>query len=170
MMDIFVHNWTYEFGIRYLKTGLTGIAREEIDILENYVLANGIGNQWTREEDWDYRPDSGFYTGDMTEQEYSIIDRVNRTRRNHKAPYGFSKENQGTYPVQVMCSAVYELLCELGIPELIEERIDDLREAGLPKPANEYGQIWNIVMEVLDQMVEAMGRKYGDREIPKFCP
>jgi ATP-dependent helicase/nuclease subunit B len=161
MMDIFVHNWTYESVFRYLKTGLTGIAREEIDILENYVLANGIrGNQWTREEDWDYRPDSGFYTGDMTEREYSIIDRVNRTRRNIIKPLmDFRKKTRGRTPVRVMCSAVYELLCELGIPELIEERIDDLREAGSLSLANEYGQIWNIVMEVLDQMVEAMGEE-----------
>ena len=66
-----------------------------------------------------------------------------------------------------MCSAVYEFLCELEIPELIEERIDDLREAGSLSLANEYGQIWNIVMEVLDQTVEAMGEgKHGDREIP----
>jgi len=39
MLDIFIENWSYEAVFRYLKTGLTGIDRESIDRLENYVLA-----------------------------------------------------------------------------------------------------------------------------------
>ena len=100
MMDIFVHNWSYESVFRYLKTGLTGIAREEIDILENYVLANGIrGNQWTREEDWDYRPDSGvlFRRNDGAGAFHNRQSEPYPPECS-KAPYGFSKENQGTHP------------------------------------------------------------------------
>ncbi|HZJ56832.1 MAG TPA: helicase-exonuclease AddAB subunit AddB, partial [Clostridia bacterium] len=161
MMDIFVHNWSYESVFRYLKTGLTGIVREDVDVLENYILANGIrGSQWTRGEDWDYRPDSGFYSGKITGREHSVIDRVNNTRQNILKPLmDFRRNTRGRTPVRDMCSAVYEFLCDLGVPELIEERIDDLREAGSLNLANEYAQIWNIVMEVLDQTVEAMGEE-----------
>src|SRR5699024_3560512 len=56
-------------------------------------------------------------------------------------------------------TAIYQFLCDLGIPDLIEERIEDLKKAGTLALANEYGQIWNIVMEVLDQTVEAKGEE-----------
>lgn len=161
MMDIFIHNWSYEAVFRYLKTGLTGIAREDIDVLENYVLASGIkGNQWTSEDDWTYRPDSGFNSKGMTERELLIIENVNRTRRNILEPImSFRNKTKGRTQVRTMCTAIYQFLCDLGIPDLIEERIEDLKKAGTLALANEYGQIWNIVMEVLDQTVEAMGEE-----------
>lgn len=161
MMDIFIHNWSYEAVFRYLKTGLTGIAREDIDILENYVLANGIrGSQWTSEEDWNYRPESGFYSGGLRERELLIMDRVNQTRRQILEPLmTFRNKTRGRTSVRTMCSALYEFLLDLGIPELMEKRIEELRSGGYLALANEYGQIWNITMEVLDQTVEAMGEE-----------
>ncbi|MFY9297077.1 MAG: helicase-exonuclease AddAB subunit AddB [Caldicoprobacterales bacterium] len=161
MMDIFIHNWSYEAVFRYLKTGLTGINREDIDILENYVLANGIrGNQWLREDDWNFRPDSEFSTTGITERELYILDRVNKTRREILKPImDFRNKTRGRTSVRIMCSAVYEFLCDLKVPELIEDRIHTLEDGGSLTLANEYSQIWNIVMEVLDQTVEAMGEE-----------
>ena len=54
-LEIFANNWSYEAVFRYAKTGFLSIERDDLDLLENYVLANGIrGNMWTREDDWDY--------------------------------------------------------------------------------------------------------------------
>jgi len=54
-LEVFTGNWSYEAVFRYLKTGLTGVDRADLDLLENYVLANGIkGSSWVREEDWSY--------------------------------------------------------------------------------------------------------------------
>ncbi len=161
MMDIFIHNWSYESVFRYLKTGLTGIDREDIDVLENYVLANGIrGSQWLMEDDWSYRPDSGFTTSGMTERELFILDRVNKTRKEIIKPIIiFRNKTKGRTSVRIMCSAIYEFLCDLKVPERIEERIQTLKNNGSLTLANEYSQIWNIVMEVLDQTVEAMGEE-----------
>ena len=45
-----IRNWSYESVFKYLKSGLVNIDSNEIDILENYVLANGIkGFKWTNE-------------------------------------------------------------------------------------------------------------------------
>lgn len=49
-LEVSMRNWSYESIFKYLKSGLTGIDRKEIDILENYILANGIkGFKWTGE-------------------------------------------------------------------------------------------------------------------------
>ena len=41
-LDIFINNWNYESVFRYARTGFSGVDREDLDLLENYVLANGI--------------------------------------------------------------------------------------------------------------------------------
>ena len=48
--EVYIRNWSYESVFKYLKSGLSGIDRKDIDILENYILARGIkGFKWTGE-------------------------------------------------------------------------------------------------------------------------
>ena len=54
LLDILVYDFKYDAMFAYLKSGLTPLTTEEIDILENYVLAYGIkGYKW-KQEYWDY--------------------------------------------------------------------------------------------------------------------
>lgn len=161
MLDIFVHNWSYEAVFRYLKTGLTGIDREDIDILENYVLACGIrASRWTQEEDWHYRPDAGFDEGGITERELELLTRVNEVRRQLIEPLlKFRERTRGRTKVKEICTALFDFLCEIQIPETMEKLVEEFKISGDLALANEYSQIWNITMEVLDQIVEAMGEE-----------
>ena len=45
-------NFSYESVFRYLRTGLTGFSDEEIDIVENYVIALGIRGYKKWQEKW----------------------------------------------------------------------------------------------------------------------
>lgn len=159
MLEIFVHNWSYESVFRYLKTGLTGIPRADIDVLENYVLACGIrGSRWTQEEDWNYRPDAGFDAGGITEKELGLLTRVNQIRRQVVQPLSrFREQTRGRTKAREMCAALFDFLCEIKVPESIEMLVEKFKGSGDLMLANEYSQIWNTVMEVLDQVVEAMG-------------
>ena len=79
-LEIFTGNWSYEAVFRYLKTGLTGIDRNELDLLENYVLARGIkGSNWVRNEDWSYGTPESQY-------ELELQQRVNQVRKTAAAP------------------------------------------------------------------------------------
>ena len=52
ILDMKDKNYSYDSVFRYLKSGLTGIPDEDIFLLENYVIANGIkGNRWF-DESW----------------------------------------------------------------------------------------------------------------------
>lgn len=159
MLDIFVHNWSYETVFRYLKTGLTGIGREDIDILENYVLACGIrGSRWIQAEDWDYRPNAGFDEGGITEKELELLTRVNQVRRQVIGPLlKFRERTKGRTKAREICTALFDFLCEIHIPETMEELVEQFKTSGELALANEYSKVWNIIMEVLDQIVEAMG-------------
>lgn len=158
-LEILTSNWHYEAVFRYLKTGLTGIPDQELDLLENYVLANGIkGSSWTKEEDWNStlgynttKPGVGPYVVEM-------LERVNTARRAAAAPlqrlYGKIK---GKCSGKEFCTALYEFLDELGIPERLEGLVQHFTELGELDKAQEYSQVWNMLLELLDQVVEAMG-------------
>jgi len=157
MMDIFIDNWSYEAVFRYLKTGLTGIPQEMTDILENYVLACGIrGSRWTSDEDWDMTPE-------MVPDERSsgaspeYLETVNNIRKKVIGPLvAFREKTIGRTRASDFCAALYDFLCELHVPEAIEESIEAFKKKGDFYRANQYSQVWNILMELFDQIVEVM--------------
>lgn len=158
-LEVFHRNWTYEAVFRYLKTGLTNIEIEDIDILENYVLACGIrGSRWTQNENWEYRMTAGLEDGDAREYELKIISKANEIRPRVVAPLmNFRSKTKGRKTSKEICTALFDFLCEIGVPQRIEDRVKEFRASGEAAIANEYTQVWNIVMEVFDQIVEVMG-------------
>ncbi|WHH57447.1 helicase-exonuclease AddAB subunit AddB [Petroclostridium sp. X23] len=159
VLEIFIRNWSYESVFRYLKTDLTDIDKEDVDMIENYVLANGIkGSAWTKGEVWTFRLGSGFEQNQATEYEIGTLNKVNEIRQKITAPLAnFRSKTKGRRNAREFCAALFEFLCDIGVPERIEVRIEDLKKEGQASPANEYGQIWNICMHVFDQIAESMG-------------
>ncbi|MBA1336294.1 MAG: ATP-dependent helicase/nuclease AddAB, subunit B [Firmicutes bacterium] len=165
-LEIFVNSWSYEAVFRYLKTGLTGIARRDIDMLENYVLACGIkGGIWTRDSDWDAAMMPNFDGRERSGYETGNIERINEIRKRVVQPLAaFRMKTRGRTKASDMCTAVYELLVDLDVPSRIEDTIKVLTEKGELNLSNEYRQIWNIAMEVLDQVAEVVGDEYVTAE------
>lgn len=160
MLDIFIENWSYEAVFRYLKTGLTGIEQSGIDKLENYVLACDIrGSYWTREKEWDMSAD--LIPGDKPLGEnQKELDEINDIRNRIVKPlHDFRNKTKGKRTVLELCTGIYDFLCSLDIPGIVEKSIERFKEHGELNLANEYSQVWNIVMEVLDQTVEVMGNE-----------
>ncbi len=164
-LDIFSSNWSYESVFRYAKTGFTGIDTQELDLLENYVLANGIrGNVWRRQEDWDYPVEySGEYSGkggEASQQEIELLDRINISRRTLAEPLeAFRNKTRGGVKAIEFCTALFDLLCETGADKRIEDMSQMFVSEGKLDRADEYRQVWNIVMEVFSQIVEVLGEE-----------
>jgi ATP-dependent helicase/nuclease subunit B len=161
VFELLSKNWSYESVFRYLKTGLTNISKEEIDILENYVLANGIrGKKWTDEELWNYRLNYGFDGREISLHEQSILNRVNETRERIITPLiKLQSIIKGKTKIKTICTAIYEFLNEIQVPERIEEWIEGFKKEGDFARGSEYSQILKIMMQVLDQMVEVLGEE-----------
>lgn len=160
-LEIFTENWSYEAVFRYLKTGFTNIDRESIDIIENYVLACGIkGNRWVQDENWIYRMTLAFNSNEMTEYEQDMLRKINEIRLKIIKPLmNFRSKTRGKKQAKEICAALFELLCDMDVPQRIEMQVDEFKQSGELDLANEYGQVWNIIMEVFDQIVEVIGEQ-----------
>ncbi len=162
LFDIFIDNWSYEAVFKYLKTGLTGVSRENIDYIENYVLACGIrGGKWTQQEDWEYKIDFNIAQPEENTED-PLLNRVNSIRKEIITPLTeFRNRTKGRSKAKEFCSALFEFLRSINVPERIENLIRDFQNSGMLDLAGEYSQIWNILMEVMDQIVAVSDESIG---------
>ncbi|REK63793.1 MAG: helicase-exonuclease AddAB subunit AddB [Brevibacillus sp.] len=125
--------------------------RRQIDVLENYVLAHGVyGSHWAQEAPWRFGGPAGA-------DEDAEADGL---RRRYAAPLlrfeaelkRAEKEN-----VREMTAALYRFLTALDVPEKLESWQRTAEEAGDLEEAQVHGQVWNGLMNLLDQVVEVMG-------------
>lgn len=158
-LEVLNKNWNYESVFRYLKAGLVDIKREEIDIIENYVLANGIrGKRWIEEKDWDYKILYGFnLTEEKEEEEEEKLKKINEIRRKITEPLiEFHNNIKGEITPKKMCLELYNFLEKMNISSKIESWIKYFKERNRLDKINEYKQIWDVAIGLMEQLVEVM--------------
>lgn len=155
VIEIFNRNWSYETVFRYLKSGLIQIDMEEIDILENYVLASGIKGKKKWNETWDYIVNYRFQNDDVSEDELVNLQNINDIRKKVVEPLkSLHEEIKGRHTASELCSSMFNFLCGLGINATIGNLVEDFRMQGSEELAVEYSEIWNMIMELFDETVE----------------
>ena len=149
--------YEYDDMFRYLKTGLAGLAPEECDLLENYVLKWEIhGGMWLRDVDWTENPDG--YGAPWSEERQSSLARVNQLRRRVRGPLVRLAEGlKAGETAGEKIDALYGFMEELGLQDALESQMRAQAAAGRLQDAEETAQLWEILCGVLDQFVEILG-------------
>ena len=145
-------NFSYESVFRYLRTGLTGFSDEEIDIVENYVIALGIRGYKKWQEKWIRRARG------MEETE---LERINDIKERfliqvEDVTMVLKKRNK---TVSEVTKALYDFLVKEELQKKVKEyeiRFGNDGELALEK---EYGQVYRIVIELFDKFVELLGEE-----------
>lgn len=149
LLDIFVKNWSYEAVLGYIKTGFTNLEQYEISLLENYSLKWGLkGSKW-------YAKDWNFY--DESEEEQQII--LHAKEQIIIPLLQFKDQLKGLKTVKQITQSLYKFMLDNHIPEILEEKIAHLQEIGELERANEYTTSWNIVMELLKELIHILGEE-----------
>ena len=148
-------NFTYESVFHYLRSGLTGFDREDTDRLENYVIACGIKGK----KKW-----SSLFTampGEMGEEELQALNAMREKMMGQLSPLmGKGLETAGE-----KIRALYYFITQNQVQEklAVYERMFEKR-GDMPR-AREYGQIYRLVMDLLDQMESLLsGEKMSRKE------
>ena len=151
-LEMAVKGFTYESVFRYLRSGMSGIEKEEADRLENYVIALGIrgikkwSSKWTR-----------IYRGMKPEE----IEELNELRERFFEEVKILAEGfgSGRKTVEDYCRILYTYIVQCRMEEKIHLQEKEFASLGNKAMEKEYNQIYAIVMELLDKMVEILGEE-----------
>lgn len=140
--------YRYEDMFRYLKTGLAGVEDDERDKLENYVLTWNIkGNKWTAPQPWHMHP--GGYALPFHETDEAAVAALDALRRQVIAPLERLRTAPGVTGKD-RAEALYAFLEEICLPETLEKRVEALMQRGELNLAEEYKQLWDILVGALE--------------------
>lgn len=167
-LETVLGNWRYEPIFRAVKTDLLFPAgtdihkmREQMDVLENYVLAYGIqGDKWTKKQRWKYRRIRGleFDNAVQTDAEKEMEQELNELRLLITAPLlRMARRLKRADSGRKLAEAVYLFMEELDIPAKLEIWRRAAEEDGRLVEAREHEQAWDGIIDLLDQFVEMLG-------------
>lgn len=150
-LEILINNWSYESVFKFLKSGLINIEEKYIDVLENYVLANGIkGYKWTRD----------LYDKDEISDEENILFEIMEEVR--EPLISLHNKIRGKKTVKEITTSLYNFLVELKVFDTLESWLEEFESIGLQDKIKEYMQVPEMVIEILDQVVDVLGDEVID--------
>jgi ATP-dependent helicase/nuclease subunit B len=158
VFEILFKNWSYESVFKYLKSGLIELDNSHIDILENFILENGIkGYKWTVEE---IISEKWFNNNEELTTEKILISEVMEEIR--KPLMIFHNKIGKKTKVRDICTAIYEFLIDVKAFVKIDTWIEEFERVGLEDKVKEYSQVESIVIDILDQAVDVIGEEKLD--------
>ncbi len=149
LLSVSAEGFSSEAVLRLLKTGLMSFSESEIAEIENYVYIWDIdGKTWQRE--WNFNP-RGF-GAELGEREKEKLKILNSIREKAVAPILDLKEKLKEKNGKDITRLLYSFLRENGIDESLKNYALSLEESGLFDLALEQEQVWDILMESLDEI------------------
>lgn len=154
-LEIVSGGYRYEDVFRYLKTGLTDLKQDDIDILENYVLKWKLrGSQWTAKKVWSLHPRG--YGMPIEEQDILLLERLDDVRRQVIKPLETLRKNRDKTGAG-QAKALYLFLEEIALSHQLIHRMETLQTRGELTLADEYRQLWQILCGGLEQCTALLG-------------
>lgn len=150
--------------LELLKTGVSGFSAEEISDLENYAFLWKITGSGWREEF--IRHPQGFGR-EFTREDGEFLQYLNALRVRLVEPLQRFAAATRDATGEEISQAVYNLLTDCGLEETLPAYCRELEKAGEDGAAARQVRVWELLMELLDQMHSIL----GDRKIPRerYC-
>lgn len=138
-LKIVLQNFSYESVFHFLRCGLTGFEAEEIDRLENYVLAFGIKGR----KKW-----SASFV--RQQEQLEKLELLNQSREKLITQMSPLLERKGT--AGELVKALYDFIVGGNVQEKLAGFEQYFLRNEEPERAREYAQIYRLVMELLEQI------------------
>lgn len=158
-LQIVEEDFSYESVFGFLKTGLTGISKEETDILENYCLALGIKGYKRYESTWIRKTPrmekaglSMEYINSVREKVLDLLKVFRGAVRECKTVLDYSR-------------VLYDFMLQTSLEEKLKQKAKEFAEMGELSLRGEYEQVYGKMIGLLDKFVALLGdEKVGFRE------
>ena len=146
LLDMITKGYRREDVMKLMKSGLTDVAAEDVDELENYAAKYFIrGPKWRRD----------FVKG----QDETDLAKLNEMRKSVIGPIEkFDRDYTDGKTVSEKVKVMYEYLSDVAkLPERIEGLIAEQTETGELEAAGETAQVWNVTVDIFDQLIDMIG-------------
>lgn len=150
LLEVISEDFNYESVFRYLKTGMTDISPEDIDCLENYILATGTRG-FRRWQEFFERRYKGMADGEL-ETVNEVRGRVMAWLMPVKAAFEASDKTVGSY-----AHILLEFLKSCRAEEKMEAFCAMFEAEDALASAKEYSQIYEVVTDILEKLIGVLG-------------
>lgn len=156
-LEVIHTDFSYEAVFRFLRCGFCGISEEELDILDNYVIATGIRGRAAWGKRWLRLP---------KQTELYELDRLEELR---KEIYGILSPLAEVFSRKDAVTAdgirtLYRMLAGLETEQQLRRKAADYLALDHQAKAKEYEQIYQVVMELLEKYNQLLGNEPLDIE------
>ena len=148
-----------EYIFTYLKTGIPNVNFDDISIIENYVMLWEINNK-----DWlnDFKHNPSGFSGKMSKVDEEILIKVNNIRKQIIAPILSFAEKIKDNNANSTTKAIYDLLIDVEADKKIIDISNKLENIGQHNLSEEQIRLWDLLMDILDQMSLILKDRYLD--------
>ncbi|MGL6173271.1 MAG: PD-(D/E)XK nuclease family protein, partial [Cellulosilyticaceae bacterium] len=151
-LEIITTSWSYKGVMSFLRTHMTYLTIEEIDLLDNYLLEYGIKGKSKWQEVWELGQDHVdlVYMNGIREKVVAIL-------RPLEEALSQSKNKEGRVSVRRATIALYQFLESIEAYETLVERTEKHKILENRTLELENSQIWGQVIEILERLVDILG-------------
>ena len=163
-LQLYIKDFSYDTVFHFLRSGMADISREDIDELENYVIRTGARGYRTYSRLFTRRTEELQGNAEGSEQaEEKTMERLNRIRQQFMDAVEIlhmgSQEKAGDY-----VSHLYDFLEQNQVQQKLLNYQQQFEKEGDLSRAREYAQIYQLVMDLLDQVYELLGEEEISRQ------
>lgn len=168
MIEIILTDWRYEAVFRYLRLPLQDFKTDDIDQLENFVLAKGIKGYANWNTDWTIKYTSN--RKNINEEENRQINNINNLREKVISNLAcldkicFKEDEKGkkiqTESVNDYNIGLYGIFREQHIQEKLFELANSIKKTDdifAKERANEFERVYSETIKLMEKMSELIG-------------
>ena len=150
-LELYSRDFSYQAVFHYLRSGLTGLDPEKIDLFENYVIQTGI--RGVRSYSRLFTHKTARMEGD--EDALAAVNDLRKRLMDQTDMLHMESEE----PVRNYIEKLYDFLVQNQVQDKLAAYQAQFEEEGEQARAREYAQIYRLVMELLDQIYRLLGEE-----------
>lgn len=156
VLEVLTSSYSYKSMMSLLRTYMLNVEKEEIDELENYLLAYGIKGKKKWQSEWNFEKDEEkqLHINQIREKVLNPIMQLENELSEAK--------KSGQHHVRQITIAVYHFLEQIGAYTSLQNIILKSKEDGNRLSELENTQMWGKVMEVFERLVDILGDEEMD--------
>lgn len=164
IIDVYLNNYNYESIFNFIKSGFYDVDGVSVAVLDNFILKTNVSkNTWFDDEKWDVIFNN-YESSENTKKKISDI------RENIIKPLGeFHNKIKGRNSASFCVESLYDYLCDIKLCDTIDKYIYKFEKDGDTVRQKEYEAVWNILVNVFDQLYICLGdKKINVKEFKKY--